>query len=213
MSKRKVYALTSILSALAFAAVFVTHYYISETISNEGTIEGVKIQFSGFRYLISVEILDRNENCTVYLPIPAKDGAIMEINPDAMEVPENWEWSVADTEYGKMLRLNADGNGTFKAYLFDEIVNTSNPTFLLSPRFGTSGTKVYSACLAKLQVEIVGERHWKEYRKLLWWTKEVLKCECYKNWIDAEGEGWMDAEVKISSGWCRVSGCLMSFYC
>jgi hypothetical protein len=160
-----------------------------------------------------VEIFDRNENCTVYLPIPAKDGVIMEINPDAMEIPENWEWSIADTEYGKMLRLNADGNGTFKAYLFDEIVNTSNPTFLLSPRFGASGTKVYSACPAKLHVEVVGERHWREYRKLFVWEKEVLKCECYKNWIDAEGMGWMDAEMKISSGKCRVLGCLMCYCC
>ncbi len=205
MEDRKKYALVSIATFIAFATIFVLHYHVNETIGEEGVVVGTGFEYSGYRYLAKVNV---SGSCLFYLPLPSSRNGILKPHPEMVEVPEGWVWSLKEN----MLALNVTGSGTFVAYYevphFNETVDVENPKFLLKP------SRVYSSCPAKVHVELVGERHWKEYRKMLIWTKEILMCGCYRNWMDVEGKGWIDAESKVTAGVeCRITKCLMCFYC
>ncbi len=214
MVERKFYALISILSLVVFAAIFLIHYY---AYVGTGTIEGIKMELSVYRYLVEVHA---NDSCTFYLPVPSKDSKVMELNPALMSAPENWSWSIVNTRYGKMLELNVTGSGTFEAHLYpDEPVNTKHPEYLLEPRYNLSTsrytTNVYGNCSANVHVEIVGENHWYEYRKFYLWSKKAVRCECYKDWVDAsiERAGWLEVEGRLETEKECHGECLMCVWC
>ncbi|WP_202320672.1 hypothetical protein [Archaeoglobus neptunius] len=195
MSSRRKYAVMSVLSALAFATIFAVSYYASEA----DELISARAIFKVYVYKVEVG----EKNCTLYVPIPARDGRVLEF-ADVVNAPKNW--SIVDTKYGRMLKIEGD----FEAYaLSEKPINLSN-AFLLRPRFGGGSaytTYIYSTCNTSIKIRLVGYNEWWEERGI--WKKKVKWWECYQDVVDVEVvAGWTVVEGELVAKKCYSAKCI-----